>query len=215
MSFLLATFERMPGSDTVENAALMAALSKVRGGSMPSSLMHSARMPASGMSASFCAASTVSSPIALASVSPSIPARSESAASSLFAVMEFSFLIVMFTSAVGCAASTASLTCSLFQPSEMAFASISGNSPLQTALIMPTRSRSALTAAWAMASTSTAGVCAGCGASGFSGSAASTFLGASAGAAGAGVAAGCAASTFFSGSIMELPFSWSDAVTFM
>ena len=203
----------------MENAALMAALSKVRGGSMPSSLMHSARMPASGMSASFCAASTVSSPIALASVSPSIPARSESAASSLFAVMEFSFLIVMFTSAVGClarkAASTASLTCSLFHPSEMAFASISGNSPLQTALIMPTRSRSALTAAWAMASTSTAGVCAGCGASGFSGSAASTLLGASAGAAGAGVAAGCAASTFFSGSIMELPFSWSDAVTFM
>ena len=78
---------------------------------------------------------------------------------------------------------------------------------MQTDLTMPTRSRSALTAARATASTSAS--------AGFSGAAdASMFLGASAGAAGA-AGAGLAASTFFSGSIMELPFSLSDAVTFM
>ena len=96
-SFFCATLERMPGSDTVENAALIAALSMVRGGSMPSIRMHSARMPESGMSASFAAASTVGSPISFASSSMPIPARIASAASSRFA----SILVSRFETMAG------------------------------------------------------------------------------------------------------------------
>ena len=125
----------------------------------------------------------------------------------------------MFTSVVGCfcryAARTASFSWFLSQPSEMAFASISGNSPLHTALIMATRSRSALIASWATAFTSTCGAAAGV----FTGAAAaSTFagaypavadspLGAATPGAGAGAAAGAAGaagaaapSTFFGAS---------------
>ena len=199
----------MPGSVTVENAAFIAALSNVCGTLMPSSLMHSPRTARSGMSMSRCAASTVSSPISRASESPSIPALSESAASSIFAFMSDPFFTLTFGGVVvGCfsryALSTASLTCSLFHPSEMAFASISGNSPPHTDLTIVTRSRSALTASAAIAFASGIWIdgwlgagfgaadaaactcCAGCAA----GAAATTVLGASAGCAGAAAATG-------------------------
>ena len=232
-SFFCATFERMPGSDTVENAALMAVLSKVRGTAMPSSFMHSARTPCSGMSQSFIAASTVSSPMSFASVSPSMPARSASAASSVFSVMPDFFTVTDGGVVVGCLARyalrTASLSMFLSHPSATAFASISGNSPLQTARIMATRSRSALIASAAMALAS------GSGSAGCSGAAAATTafgiaagsaLGVSAaavavlgGSAGVAGVSGVAVSVFggvaflLSGSMMEFPFSSSFAVT--
>ena len=81
---------------------MIASLSNERGTLIPSILMHSPRTTRRGISMSFIAASTVSSPIDLTSVSPSIPARSESAASRCFAVIAFSFLMVMFTSVLGC-----------------------------------------------------------------------------------------------------------------
>ena len=240
-SFFCATFERMPGSDTVENAALIAELSKVRGTFIPSILMHSASTPWSGMSQSFIAASTVSSPMSLASVSPSMPARSESAASSVFSVMPDFFTTTAGAEVVGCLAryafSTSSFTRLLSQPSAIAFASMSANSPPQTPLIIATRSRSALIAsaaiafasgagswAGAAAATTVLGVSEGCAA----GADAVTGLGASAGAAGAAAgAAGVVGAAgvpvpcppfpvpLMEGSIMEFPFSSSLAVTVM
>ena len=235
-SFFCATFERMPGSDTVENAALMVVLSKVRGTAMPSSFMHSARTPWSGMSQSFIAASTVSSPMSFASVSPSMPARSASAASSVFSVMPDFFTVTDGGVVVGCLARyalrTASLSMFLSHPSATAFASISGNSPLQTARIMATRSRSALiaSAAMALASGSGSAGCSGVAAAttafgvaagsplGVSGAAAVAVLGGFAGVAGvSGVAVSAFGGVAFllSGSMMEFPFSSSFAVTVM
>ena len=185
------------------------------------------------MSASFIAASTVSSPIDLASSSAPIPARSESAASSVFAVMPVFFTVTDGGVVVGCLARyalrTASFTVFLSQPSAIAFASISGNSLPQTDLTIVTRSRSALTASAAIALAS------GVGSAGRSGEAAattvagvadaaaslgaSTVAGAAAGVA-VGVSGAAAPAGFVSflvtlGSMMEFPFSCSCAVTVM